>query len=157
MNLKPVRTSDRLWRELAVAKTATIRLAAAQATWRYLCLLICLLAVHAAAASAQAPAVASQAFDNEAQQVEAILAREHHSVVAFLPLTDDARRQVQAGQPLLEDLNPAANAQPAGALLHHWRGTIFVPGGTAEEVDHLLRAFAQYPKTFAPNVLSTLR
>jgi hypothetical protein len=42
-----------------------------------------------------------------------------------------------------------------GALLHHWRGTAFVPGATAAEFEGLMRDFADYPKRFAPQVLAT--
>jgi hypothetical protein len=41
-----------------------------------------------------------------------------------------------------------------GAVVHHWRGTAFVPGTTAVEVERVMRGFAGYPRVFAPEVVS---
>lgn len=42
-----------------------------------------------------------------------------------------------------------------GAMLHHWRGTAYVPGATAADFDRLMRDFPDYPTRFAPQVLAT--
>jgi hypothetical protein len=41
----------------------------------------------------------------------------------------------------------------SGALLHHWRGTAFVPGAKALDFEKLLRDFNAYPQHFSPQVL----
>jgi len=38
-------------------------------------------------------------------------------------------------------------------MLHHWRGTAFVPGARAADFERLMRDFSAYPRVFAPEVL----
>ena len=100
-----------------------------------------------------APAAAVAAFDNYALALEARLARQHRTPAGFLspwPAAEDSR--LQRGEPLLEELSPPPAAMPAGALLHHWRATAFVPGAQAGDFERLLRDFAAYPHVFAPQV-----
>ena len=40
-----------------------------------------------------------------------------------------------------------------GALLHHWRGSAFVPGARAQDFERLMRDFNAYPEHFSPQVL----
>ena len=37
-------------------------------------------------------------------------------------------------------------------MLHHWRGTAFVPGATAADFERLMRDFSAYPRHYAPQV-----
>ena len=39
-------------------------------------------------------------------------------------------------------------------MLHHWRGTAFVPGATAADFERLMKDFNAYPKHYAPQVLT---
>jgi hypothetical protein len=38
-------------------------------------------------------------------------------------------------------------------MLHHWRGTAFVPGATAADFLRVTRNFGAYPQYFTPQVL----
>ncbi|MGC2639195.1 MAG: hypothetical protein WA294_18560 [Acidobacteriaceae bacterium] len=60
---------------------------------------------------------------------------------------------MRRGEQVIEQLTPPAGADLPGALLHHWRGTVFEPGATAAEFEHLLRDFPAYPQRFPPQVL----
>ena len=44
--------------------------------------------------------------------------------------------------------------QVAGALMHHWRGTAFVPNATPAEMLAVLRDFGHFPRHYAPQVVS---
>lgn len=65
--------------------------------------------------------------------------------------------ELRGGGMVIEPVHEAgaANPLPGGsrAMLHHWRGTVFVPGGTAAGFQRLLRDLAAYPRVFAPEVL----
>ena len=101
-------------------------------------------------------------FNAYTQAVESRLAQQHRSSNAFLaPVSsgsNDAELRLRRGEFILERLTPA-RLTPAsadglyGALLHHWRGTAFVPGATAADFERLIRDFDSYPQHFAPQVL----
>lgn len=106
-------------------------------------------------ASAEPPATAVIAFNQYAAKVEARLARQHRSVNTFIadvgsgaPMDATFRR----GDLIIEQLTLAADANPPGALLHHWRGTAFVPGATAADFERLMKSFSAYPRFFSPQV-----
>jgi hypothetical protein len=100
--------------------------------------------------------VAVAAFNTYTQTVESRLAQQHRSPSSFLAPASanptDAALRLRRGDLLIERLTPT-NAAPSGALLHHWRGTAFVPGATAADFERLLRGFDRYPQHFAPQVL----
>lgn len=107
-------------------------------------------------AAAQPSPAAVAGFERYTAAVEAQLARQHASAAEFIAPTsrgadDDAR--MRRGELIVEELSPAGGAELPGALLHHWRGTAFVPGATAAGFEHLLRDFNAYPKHFAPEVI----
>jgi hypothetical protein len=117
--------------------------------------LAALLALVAAAAAAwgEQPAPAAVAgFDAYVQKVETRLDTGHSSPSTYLAPVDWAH--VRAGQPVIEDLAAKKAAELPGALLHDWRGTAFAPGATAADFERVLRNFAAYPGTFAPQVVS---
>ena len=104
--------------------------------------------------SEQPTAAATAAFDSYIQTVEARLGRQHGSAAGFLAATDDARlRSGEAGVVIDQVSADPARALP-GAMLHHWRGTAFVPGARARDFECLMRDFAGYPKYFSPEVLT---
>ena len=99
---------------------------------------------------------AASAFQAYAQQVESRLARQHQSGDTFLVLANpvpvnDATR-LRNGEPVIEQINPA-RAEFAGSLLHHWRGTAFVPGATAPDFERLMQNIKGYSQHFSPQVL----
>jgi hypothetical protein len=106
-------------------------------------------------AAAEAPVDASVAFDRYAGIVEARLAQQHRSIGDFLANAAhggqmDAR--LHEGELVVEKLSPESDCQPKDALLHHWRGTAFVPGATTAEFKESMKNFSAYPERFAPQV-----
>ncbi len=95
-------------------------------------------------------------FNAYTAKVESRLAFQHRSADGFLaPATNPASdtRHLQKGEPLIERLSPSAGAEVSGSLLHHWRGTAFVPEAKAADFERLMRDFKAYPQHFAPQVL----
>jgi hypothetical protein len=104
----------------------------------------------------EAPTAAISAFNAYAEKVESRLWKQHHRADGFLvsvganSLTDD---RLHKGQLIIEQLTPGEEADPPGALLHHWRGTAFVQGATAADFERLMKNLNGYPRTFAPQVV----
>jgi hypothetical protein len=113
---------------------------------RILYTLLLLLTVPACAAQPSAEALS--AFNSYAATIEARLAQQHHSASIFLVPVDEPR--LRRGDLIIEQLTPPT---VPGALLHHWRGTAFVPGATAADFERLMRDFNSYPQHFTPEVL----
>lgn len=101
------------------------------------------------------PAAVSS-FNSYVSAVEARLDQQHRSRGAFLPLAAPAPRSEQRlrwEELIIEQLTPRTGADLSGAMLHHWRGTAFVPGAKAADFEQLLRDFNAYPQHFSPQVL----
>jgi hypothetical protein len=99
---------------------------------------------------------ATAAFNNYAAKIEARLNRQHQSPSTFLDgVANDPRKQQQlrSGGLVIERLTPDPAADWPGALLHHWRGTAFIPGAKAAKFERILRDFDAYPQRFSPEVL----
>jgi hypothetical protein len=108
-------------------------------------------------AMAQPRPEAVAAFTAYARSVESRLAQQHRSAGTFLaaaasgPANETAR--LRNGEYIVERLTPAAGAEVSGSLLHHWRGTAFVPGATTADFERLMQNFQAYPQHFSPQVL----
>jgi hypothetical protein len=113
----------------------------------FILLILSALPVLPKTASAEVTPAANASFDAYAATIEARLARQHGGQGSFLSLPGGVRPET----PVIEAV-PTGPA-PAGALLHHWRGTAFVPGASVAEFEHLLRDFGSYPRVYAPEVL----
>lgn len=99
---------------------------------------------------------ATAAFDKYAGAVEARLAQQHGSQTTFLatPLQGaDAEARLRQGELVIEQLSPAKGEELPGAMLHHWRGTAFLPGAKAADFERLMKDFPAYPRYYAPQVL----
>jgi hypothetical protein len=101
--------------------------------------------------TAQAPPAAAAAFHSYIGAVEERLARQHSSATSFL--APEALARLRRGGLIIEQLTPSTGDALPGALLHHWRGTAFVPGATAAGFERLLRDVNDYPHDFSPQVL----
>jgi hypothetical protein len=106
---------------------------------------------------AQPTPAAGAAFNAYTGRLESRLALQHRSAETFLtPAALDSesdRTRLQRGEPIIERLTPSAGAEVSGSLLHHWRGTAFVPGAKAADFERLMRDFPSYPQHFSPQVL----
>jgi hypothetical protein len=117
--------------------------------------LLILSAAPSCALGEPSPAAVS-AFNSYAGAVESRLAQQHLSQSAFLASGVSApQKQVRLlhGEFIVEQLTPAGGANLPGAMLHHWRGTAFVPGATAGDFERLMKDFSAYPQHFSPQVL----
>jgi hypothetical protein len=110
-----------------------------------------LLAAPLSAVADPTPAAVA-GFDSYIVLLEARLAQQHSSSLSFLVPADAAR--LRAGEIVVEQLTPKSKPGLPGAMLHHWRGTAFVPGVTAADLERLLRDYSHYPEVYAPQVLT---
>ena len=90
-------------------------------------------------------------FQKYVDRLEPRLAEQHRSAEGFLAPVDGTR--LRSGDVVIEHLTPATGAELPGALVHHWRGTAFLPGATLADYEHLLRDFEAYPRHWAPEVV----
>lgn len=107
-----------------------------------------LLPISSLAAGPSQPALAG--FGSYIQSVESRLAAQHQSPDRFLSAVPT--NSLQGTQFVIEQIQPATGSDLPGALLHHWRGTAFVPGASAAQLDRLFRNFSAYPQVYAPQV-----
>ncbi|MFC6644729.1 hypothetical protein ACFQBQ_03800 [Granulicella cerasi] len=106
-------------------------------------LLMCVAVLTCGIAQAEVPSRANNdAFDRYAAEVE-----------ARLPRQKAAFASVHEGQPTLRRMTPDLPPPDLrGAMLHHWQGDFFLPGGRADELQALLRDVNRFPQRFAPQV-----
>ena len=121
--------------------------------------IILLLAAPCPAAQLTLPA--QQAFENYAAALEKRLAQQHASPDTYLAVFNlgaseraDAERQLRSGAMRVEAVNGGTH-EVSGGLLHHWRGTAFVPGGKAKDMLALLRDYNHLARYYAPEVESS--
>lgn len=114
-----------------------------------------LLATSGAAAAEPTPA-ATSAFKTYIAGVESRLAQQHRSPNGFIaPLAsgDQSEVRLRQGELIVEQLTPSTSADLPGAMLHDWRGTAFVAGGTAVDFERLMKDFDAYPQHYSPQVM----
>ena len=97
------------------------------------------------------PAAASSAFDEYVHGVETRLARQHAAQSTFF--SPGHVSTVAAGAVQIERLSPSPDFFPSGAMIHHWRGTAFVPGAKIADFERLMLDFPAYPRHFAPQIV----
>jgi len=119
--------------------------------------LCCLLFLASAAAGIAEPTpAAASAFDSYVGALDSRLSGQHQSKAGFLgPAASSIQTttRLRQGELIIENIAPANDGALPGALLHHWRGTAFVPEVTAADFEHLLKDLDQYPQYFSPQVL----
>jgi hypothetical protein len=120
-----------------------------------------MLLLAAPCPAAQLALPAQRAFEIYAAAVEKRLAQQHTSPDTYLavfnlapPERADAERQLRSGTMRTEPVNGGRRAVSHG-LLHHWRGTAFVPGGKAKDMLALLRDYDHLARYYAPEVESS--
>ena len=123
--------------------------------WTTILMMVVALAAAPPAFTQPDPA-ATAAFDAYVGRIDArIDAQRRLPDHVLAPLPPQAEQQLRRGEPVIEQLTSADGPELPGALLHHWRGTAFIPGATAAEFGRLLRDFPAYPRVFAPQVTRT--
>ena len=107
-------------------------------------------------AGAEPPPAAVSAFNAYVSALESRLAQQQRSQNTFLaavasePQSDTRLRQ---GELIIEKLPPSSGADLPEAMLHHWRGTAFVPGAKAADFERLMKDFNDYPRVYSPQVV----
>jgi hypothetical protein len=116
------------------------------------------LAVAMAVSAAQLRPEASSAFDHFAAENERRIQAEERSPNSFLdvdaldvPSRLAARERLQQGDLLIRKLPSPANL--AGALVHHWIGTIFIPRATVAQTLALVQDYDHLDRYYAPEVM----
>jgi len=64
-------------------------------------------------------------------------------------------RRIRAGEIIVEQLHTDDHGQPIpvlNGLIHHWRGTVFVPGGTLQQTLAFLEDYDNQYKYYSPDV-----
>jgi hypothetical protein len=91
-------------------------------------------------------------------QFESALARGNPFLaVDMLPAAqrDAAYADLRAGKPYIERLSLLADGQPVncpGGMIHHWIGTIFIPGVTLDQILALLQDYDHHARYYSPDV-----
>jgi hypothetical protein len=99
---------------------------------------------------------AVNAFNAYVRTVESRLADQHRAANSFLapvPSGSQGQARLRRGESIIEQLTPSTGADLPGALLHHWRGTMFVPGARAQDFERLMMDFNAYPQHYSPQVM----
>ena len=105
--------------------------------------------------AAEPPAAAVAAYNKYVGALESRLAQQHRAQSVFLaPADAPVEARLRRGELIVEKLTPANGADLPGAMLHHWRGTAFVPGATAADFERLMKDFNAYPQHYAPQVVT---
>jgi hypothetical protein len=116
-----------------------------------------LMALMCGISRAEQPSPAAVAgFNRYVGALEARLAAQHRQNAGFGILEEPAAQteaRLRSGELVVENLTPAKTELP-GAMLYHWRGTAFLPGGRADDFERLMRDFAAYPRIYTPQVVS---
>lgn len=105
---------------------------------------------------AEPPRAAINDFNLYVKKVESRLAQQHSSPNGFLAgvvsrSTNQAR--LERGDLIIEQLTSGKDGELPGALLHHWRGTAFVPGATAADFEREMKEFSAYPQVYSPQIV----
>jgi hypothetical protein len=120
-----------------------------------------ILALTVPCSSAQLTASAQRAFDNYAAAVEKRLAQQHSSPDTYLAAFNVAAAnrsnlegQLRSGVLHMEPVD-GGTREISGGLVHHWRGSAFVPGARASDMLALLRDYNHLSTYYAPEVESS--
>ncbi len=99
-------------------------------------------------------AAAVSSFNSYVSGVEARLGRQHQSrdFLMLAARSSESETRLRQGELVVEQMTPSTG-DFSGSMLHHWRGTAFVPGGSVADFERLLRDFDAYPRRFAPEVV----
>jgi hypothetical protein len=115
-----------------------------------------LIAAASGCAVAEPSVAALSAFNSYIDVVESRLAQQHRSQSIFLARMDSEPQsalRLRRGELIVEQLTSPSASDLPGAMLHHWRGTAFVPGARGADFERLMKNFNAYPQYFSPQVL----
>jgi hypothetical protein len=87
---------------------------------------------------------ATAAFDRYVEQVERRMISD--------PVLDP---KLRGGEAHIEAVEAARNVNAPGAMIQDWVGTMFMPGATIEQVQSVLRDYANYKNYYRPKVIES--
>jgi hypothetical protein len=123
------------------------------------CIVIALIALLAAPTPAAGPtATASHAFDEYVAGVEERIRRREASVASFVVEPDGsaAVREATVGRgEVVVDPGGSGTAEVQGGLIHHWIGSVFVPGASMAEVLSVVQDYDHLARYYSPEVMSS--
>ena len=105
---------------------------------------------------AQLSAIAASAYSAYVGHVESRITQQHSNRGSFLAMVNASpqnQQRLHNGELIVEEVTPTTNDDFDGSMLHHWRGTAFVPGAKAADLERMLKNFNAYPQYFSPQVL----
>jgi hypothetical protein len=119
--------------------------------------LMALVAVVAVGAPtpAQASAEAVKAFDDYVAKAEERIGREESSIETFVSGMIKARAGALDRGEVVVDQRGEATTEVPGGLIHHWMGTVFIPGATVGDVLAVVQDYGHLAKYYAPEVVSS--
>jgi hypothetical protein len=120
-----------------------------------LLILLSIVAVSYLPSWAALPAQSYTDFNRYAAGVESRLASQHASPHSFISYDGDVTASIarlRQGEILITNLHPA---QPAGAMLHHWRATAFAPGARAADFLAFMQDYLRWTEAYSPQVIAT--
>jgi len=128
-------------------------------------LIISLLLAPPAADAAELRPEAAQGFDQYVRLTELRMQGEFPPGGVFLwidrlpePQRADAYARLQRGEIISERLetpDPSGRSSTPGALIHHWVGTVFVPGVTLPQVLAVVQDYDRHSEYFKPDVMQS--
>jgi hypothetical protein len=95
---------------------------------------------------------ADQEFARYIAGVETRLANQHTSLETYLATSRSL--QLTSGSVQIEPVNGGIRSL-GGALLHHWRAAAFIPNSAPKDMLALLRNYSNFPRIYAPEVVSS--
>ena len=123
-----------------------------------ICLWIGLLAMPSSTSAAEARPQALLGFEQYVQRTEERIRTEVNSGqflrVEALPAEprEKAMEHLRLGEAVIEKMQSGSVATP-GAMIHHWMGTILIPGATLEQVLSTVQDYDRHREYFAPEVV----
>ena len=125
-------------------------------------LVILLLLAPSSAGATNLKPEATQGFDQYIRLTEPRMEREMAPGGAFLwvdglaePRRGDVQARLQRGEEISERLrtaDPSGRSATPGAMIHHWVGTIFIPGVTLQQVLAVVQDYDRHARDYAPEV-----
>jgi hypothetical protein len=128
-------------------------------------LAICAGVVPLAVAAAELRPAAAQGYDQYVRLTELRMQGELPPGGVFLwvdrlaePQRSDAHARLERGEILserLETLDPLGRSATPGALIHHWVGTVFIPGVSLAQVLAVVQDYDRHSDYYKPDVMQS--
>ena len=155
--LRKVPCTLALRKELAIRNRIAFRLRGAFIVW--------LMVAPSFANATELRPEAAQGFDQYVQLTELRMQSELAPGGAFLwvdsqtePYRSEAYARLQRGEVIavkLQTSDPSGRSSTPGALIHHWVGTIFIPGVSLPQVLAVVQDYDRHAEYYKPDVMQS--